>query len=243
LTARISVALAIAVMLAISSLAGCSSMGAEYETRVHVVRPGDTLYTIAWRHGVDYRLLAQWNGIRDPDFIVAGQRLRLSAPAPSGARSSSSTSRSTTTGSTTRSPSSSRAPPVPAPPVLPPPQWQWPTQGPLVYRYGNRAEIASGIGIGGREGQVVSAAAAGRVVYAGSGLAGYGQLVIIKHNDTYLSAYGHNGRLLVVQGQEVRRGDKIAEMGLGPKRQPRLHFEIRRNGAPVDPLPYIGSGA
>jgi lipoprotein NlpD len=125
--------------------------------------------------------------------------------------------------------------------VLPPPQWQWPTLGPLVYRYGNKAEIASGIGIGGRQGQTVSAAAAGRVVYAGSGLAGYGQLVIIKHNDTYLSAYGHNGRLLVVQGQDVRRGDKIAEMGLSPKRQPRLHFEIRQNGRPVDPLPYIGS--
>jgi lipoprotein NlpD len=217
-------------------------MGGEYEPRqaqVHVVRAGETLYTIAWRHGVDYRLLAQWNNLRDPDFIVAGQRLRLTPPAPSaaearGARPASSTA----TASTSRSRSS---PPVPAPPVLPPPQWQWPTQGPLVYRYGNKAEIASGVGIGGRQGQTVSAAATGRVVYAGSGLTGYGQLVIIKHNDTYLSAYGHNGRLLVNQGQEVRRGDKIAEMGLDPKRRPRLHFEIRRNGAPVDPLPYIGS--
>jgi lipoprotein NlpD len=203
-----------------------------------VVQAGETLYTIAWRHGVDYRLLARWNNIRDPDFIVAGQRLRLTPPASSAAGAGGSRATSSTPASTSRS---RPAPPVPPPPVLPPPQWQWPTQGPLVYRYGNKAEIASGIGIGGRQGQTVSAAAAGRVVYAGSGLAGYGQLVIIKHNDTYLSAYGHNGRLLVVQGQEVRRGDKIAEMGLGPKRPPRLHFEIRRNGAPVDPLPYIGS--
>jgi lipoprotein NlpD len=218
-------------------------MGGEYdEPRVHVVQPGETLYTIAWRHDVDYRLLARWNNLRDPDFIVTGQRLRLTPPVPSAAeaRGSRSTS-STTTASTPASRSARAAPPVPAPPVLPPPQWQWPTQGPLVYRYGNKAEIASGIGIGGRQGQTVSAAATGRIVYAGSGLAGYGQLVIIKHNDTYLSAYGHNGRLLVMQGQEVRRGDKIAEMGLGPKRQPRLHFEIRRNGTPVDPLPYIGS--
>jgi lipoprotein NlpD len=215
-------------------------MGGEYtEPRVHVVRSGETLHAIAWRYGVDYRLLAQWNNLRDPDFIVAGQRLRLTPPASSGAPAGS--SRSTSSTPTAPTSASRSAPPVPAPPVLPSPQWQWPTLGPLLYRYGNRAEIASGIGIGGRQGQTVSAAAAGRVVYAGSGLAGYGQLVIIKHNDTYLSAYGHNGRLLVVQGQDVRRGDKIAEMGLGPKRQPRLHFEIRRNGAPVDPLPFIGS--
>ncbi|HEY7672315.1 MAG TPA: peptidoglycan DD-metalloendopeptidase family protein [Gammaproteobacteria bacterium] len=240
MTARALPALCVAVILGAAGLTACSSMGGESAPRAqaHVVQAGETLYTIAWRHGVDYRLLARWNNIRDPDFIVAGQRLRLTPPASSAAGAGGSRATSSTPASTSRS---RPAPPVPPPPVLPPPQWQWPTQGPLVYRYGNKAEIASGIGIGGRQGQTVSAAAAGRVVYAGSGLAGYGQLVIIKHNDTYLSAYGHNGRLLVVQGQEVRRGDKIAEMGLGPKRQPRLHFEIRRNGAPVDPLPYIGS--
>jgi lipoprotein NlpD len=130
---------------------------------------------------------------------------------------------------------------LPDPPVLPPPQWAWPTRGPVVTTFGSSAGIASGIGIGGRSGQAIHAAAAGRVVYAGSGLIGYGQLVIIKHNDTYLTAYGHNNRLLVAQGQEVRRGEQIAEMGLGPQRQPRLHFEIRRNGRPIDPLPLLGS--
>jgi lipoprotein NlpD len=124
---------------------------------------------------------------------------------------------------------------------LPPPQWQWPTRGPIVATYGDRGAIASGIGIGGTLGQPIQAAASGRVVYTGSGLIGYGQLVIIKHNDTYLSAYGHNGRVLVVQGQEVRRGDQIAEMGIGPGRAPRLHFEIRRNGTPVDPTLLLGS--
>lgn len=241
MTVRASVALSVAVMLAAAGLAACSSMGGEYAPSVHVVQPGETLYTIAWRHGIDYRTLAQWNNLRDPDFIVAGQRLRLTAPAPRAAPASGATPARTPSSSSARPRTQAAAPAVPAPPVLPPPQWQWPTQGPLVYRYGNRAEIASGIGIGGRQGQTVSAAATGRVVYAGSGLPGYGQLVIIKHNDTYLSAYGHNGRLVVVQGQEVRRGEKIAEMGLGPKRAPRLHFEIRRNGAPVDPLPYLGS--
>jgi lipoprotein NlpD len=109
----------------------------------------------------------------------------------------------------------------------------------VVTRFGSRDGIATGVGIRGREGQPVRAAAAGRVVYAGSGLIGYGQLVIIKHSDTYLSAYGHNSRLLVGQGQDVVRGAAIAAMGFGPERQPRLHFEIRRNGVPVDPLLFV----
>jgi lipoprotein NlpD len=126
-----------------------------------------------------------------------------------------------------------------APPGDPIPAWQWPTRGPIVSPYGSEQALASGVGIGGQPGQTINAAAAGRVVYAGSGLIGYGQLVIIKHNETYLTAYGHNSRLLVTQGQEVERGQKIAEMGLGPGRQPQLHFEIRRNGVPIDPMPYL----
>jgi len=105
--------------------------------------------------------------------------------------------------------------------------------------FGSATGIATGVAIGGREGQPVRAAAAGRVVYAGSGLIGYGQLVILKHNDTYLSAYGHNSRLLVTQGQDVTAGATIALMGVGPERQPRLHFEIRRDGTPVDPLQFL----
>jgi lipoprotein NlpD len=116
-------------------------------------------------------------------------------------------------------------------------RWSWPTEGRVVSNFG--ADIASGVGIGGREGQPVRAAADGRIVYAGGGLIGYGQLVIIKHDETFLSAYGHNSELLVTQGQDVKRGDTIALMGQGPNRQPRLHFEIRRNGTPVDPLLFI----
>jgi lipoprotein NlpD len=125
-----------------------------------------------------------------------------------------------------------------APPVAAvPPRWSWPTDGRVVSKFGS--DIASGVGIGGREGQPIRAAADGRVVYAGGGLIGYGQLVIIKHDEMFLSAYGHNAELLVTQGQEVQRGATIALMGQGPNRQPRLHFEIRRNGVPVDPLLFV----
>jgi lipoprotein NlpD len=220
------------LILLFLSLGACTSTLGNYEARTHVVQPGETLYTIAWRYGVDYRSLAAWNNLRNPDLIFVGQRLALS----SAARSASSQSRPR---ASTPTPSSRAS--LPESPILPAPQWQWPTRGSVVTAYGSNAGIASGIGIGGRAGQDVGAAAAGRVVYAGSGLIGYGLLVIVKHNDTYLTAYGYNGRLLVTQGQEVRRGQKIAEMGLGPQRQPRLHFEIRRNGTPVDPLPLLGS--
>jgi len=208
--------------LAVVLLAACTSTLIDYETRTHVVRPGETLYTIAWNYGLDHRALAAWNNLDDPDVIFAGQRLRLRAaetPQRPGTPAAS-----------------QRAAP---PPLMPAPSWQWPTRGPIVSGYGAAGAIGSGIGIGGRSGQSVRAAAAGRVVYAGSGLIGYGQLVIIKHNETYLTAYGHNSRVLVAQGQELRQGDTIAEMGLGPGQTPRLHFEIRRNGVPVNPLQYL----
>jgi len=209
-------------------LAGCSRTLVNYESSSYVVRPGDTLYSIAWRHGVDAERLARWNGLRDPNLIQPGQRLlvRPRAVGASAPRTQTATAPRSATAAVTRPPDS-------------PPAWQWPTRGPVVSTYGSTGELLSGIGIAGTEGQSVVAAAAGRVVYAGSGLIGYGQLIIIKHNDTYLSAYGHNRRLLVTQGQDVSRGEPIAEMGLGPGRMPRLHFEIRRNGSPIDPLGFL----
>jgi lipoprotein NlpD len=227
-----------------------------YERGTYVVRAGDTLFSIAWQHGVDQRDLARWNGIKNPDLIQVGQRLRLSPPtatttqAKSGQPAPAPTSRGSAAGSTdggtsqaSGSPASKSAaakPPAEPPlPNLPPPQWAWPVDGQVVTRFGSHEGIATGVGIGGHAGDPVRAAAAGRVVYAGSGLVGYGQLVIIKHNETYLTAYGYNSELLVMQGQDVARGQKIASMGLGPERQPRLHFEIRRNGVPVDPLQFF----
>ena len=236
-----------------AALAGCANVARETppppaakasaNERVHVVRAGETLYKIAWQHGVDQRDLVRWNGLRDPDVIRVGQRLRLTPPPNTRASSSAPAPAS---GSTNRPPQAAApraapraAPAPPAVPVLPPPAWAWPADGAVVTRFGTGEGIATGVGIGGRVGQPVRAAAAGRIVYAGSGLVGYGQLVIIKHNETYLTAYGYNSELLVTQGQEVARGQTIASMGLGPERQPRLHFEIRRNGVPVDPLQYF----
>ena len=214
--------------------AGCSSLapteGPTHGPRasVHVVRPGETLYQIAWQHGLDQRDLARWNGIRNPDALSVGQRLVLAPP-----RTAANPQRAT--GAT-----STRSSPLPrAPPPQPMPSWLWPTDGAVVMGFGSTTGIATGIAIGGHAGQPVRAAAAGHVVYAGSGLIGYGQLVILKHNDTYLSAYGHNSRLLVTQGQDVVAGATIALMGVGPERQPRLHFEIRRDGTPVDPLLFL----
>jgi lipoprotein NlpD len=227
-------------------LAGCASSLTNDEARVHVVQPGETLYGIAWRYRLDHQQLARWNSLDDPNFIRVGQRIRLApagATAPARGASNAGTARSgSSSGSSSRTPASAPARTTPPPaPVLPAPAWQWPTQGPVVTTFGSKAGIATGISINGRAGQAIQAAASGRVVYAGSGLMGYGQLVIIQHNETYLTAYGHNRRLLVDQGQSVVRGQQIAEMGLGPAREPRLHFEIRRNGTPVDPLQYLSA--
>jgi lipoprotein NlpD len=229
-----------------------------YGQREYVVRAGDTLFSIAWQHGVDQRDLARWNGIKNPDLIRVGQRLRLSppvgtAPPATGSKTAAAPTRgaaaagsahgasggNSASGTATSNPSPAKPAPEPPLPNLPPPQWAWPADGAVVTRFGSHEGIATGIGIGGHAGDAVRAAAAGRVVYAGSGLVGYGQLVIIKHNETYLTAYGYNSELLVMQGQDVARGQKIASMGLGPERQPRLHFEIRRNGVPVDPLTFF----
>ena len=222
-----------------------------YERGTYVVRAGDTLFSIAWQHGVDQRDLARWNGIKNPDLIFVGQRLRLSPPDATAASQSSAQKTSRAPPATSgAAPAAGGGPvgakpgpakPAPEPPLpnLPPPQWAWPVDGQVVTRFGSHEGIATGVGIGGHSGDPVRAAAAGRVVYAGSGLVGYGQLVIIKHNETYLTAYGYNSELLVMQGQDVARGQKIASMGLGPERQPRLHFEIRRNGVPVDPLTFF----
>ena len=217
--------LARAIGVAVLVVSGCTSSLVNYEAITHVVQPGETLYTIAWRYGIDYQDLAQFNGLSNPDLIYVGQRLSLR---PSGA------SRSTQASSGT---APSR--PLPPPPTLAPPAWQWPADGELLRSYGADTGLSNGIGIGGTVGQAIHAAASGRVVYAGSGLIGYGQLLIIKHNDTYLSAYGYNNRLRVEQGESVDRGQMIAEMGVGPERQPQLHFEIRRNGSAVDPLQHL----
>jgi lipoprotein NlpD len=216
------------------ALDGCASRGSRASgevqrapaSGVHVVRPGETLYGIATRYGLDYHDLARWNRLDDAARIYPGQHLVLFAPTnPSGAD---------VTGK----------PAPPDPDLTPPPSaWQWPTNGTVAVGYGQSMRTASGIQVGGELGQSVRAAADGEVVYAGSGLAGYGQLLIVRHNAAWLSAYGYCQQLLVVEGQRVVAGQEIARMGEGPGRQAALHFEIRRNGAPVDPLRFLPARA
>lgn len=204
----------------------------------HRVRRGDTLYGLAWQYDLDYRQVAAWNGIRRPYTIYPGQRLRLSPPP----------ARAVNPPPVTATPPPERRPqvaPTPSPPV---PRsvpgaaaglhWQWPAEGPVVRRFSPKSG-SKGIDIAGRFGQEIAAAAGGRVVYSGSGLRGYGKLIIIKHNDSHLSAYAHNDRLLVKEGDTVRGGQRIASMGRAGDRQARLHFQVRRSGEPVDPLRYL----
>jgi lipoprotein NlpD len=200
----------------------------------HVVRGGETLYAIAWRYGKDPGQLAQWNGIEDPSRIYPGQVIRLTPP-PGRASSKAAPGKSAST-APAQSGISRELPPIPTQPA---PKWIWPVAGQVVVEFGDRPGTGTGLLIGGRLGEPVQAAAPGRVVYAGDGLIGYGKLIILKHNDTYLSAYGHNASLLVREGETIEKGQRIATMGEGPGREPRLHFEIRQNGKPVDPRQFL----
>lgn len=190
------------------------------------VRRGDTLYSIAWQHGLSVDQLAGMNAIRKPYTIYKGQRLRVrpgSTPPP--VRSAPAT----------RTAAAKPAPKLPA--VVK--HWVWPTQGRVSNGYRPSGTGKKGIDISGKKGQPVKAAAAGKVVYSGSGLVGYGRIIIIKHNETLLSAYGHNSKLLVSEGEYVKAGQVIANMGSSGTDRTRLYFEIRKNGKPVNPLRYL----
>jgi lipoprotein NlpD len=211
-------------------LAACSSQSSwNYAANeYHVVRSGETLSSIGNRYGIGHRDLARWNSLGDGSLIYPGQKLQLT---PSSTASAASQQNSAT--------AAARKNPAPARAAAPPPGWDWPTNGRVIAGFGGQRGSATGLLIGGKAGQPVRAAAGGRVVYSGGGLIGYGQLIIVKHNDTYLSAYGHNESLLVKEGEQIKKGQRIATMGEGPGLEPRLHFEIRRNGKPVDPRQYL----
>ncbi len=220
--------------LACSAIAGCggSALNWEGDARpapvpakgTYTVRGGDTLYSIAFRYGLDHRVLARWNGLNDASLIYPGQRLRLTPPPRAAA-------------------TPKRQPPPPPRPASTVTSWRWPTEGRVVARFDLAAQVPrTGILIGGRRGQPVIATAPGEVVYSGSGLKGYGKLVIVQHDARYLSAYGHNAALLVAEGDRVKAGQRIATMGETAAQRPRLHFEIRRDGQPVDPMPLLGGG-
>lgn len=293
--------------------------------QIYVVQRGDTLYGIALKHNIDYRELAQWNGIVDPNALRIGQAVDLAVPSRQPQLSSHqeqqtatseqisaaqptlfSVSQPALTSGTPEIKQLSSAPQsdlggsagalvtepkgvklpysetavaqlsgaenIPPPNVSSPPKvetvavaptsqkireneniprsgvsqkseirssgikWSWPTNGQVLSRY---TEKSKGVSISGRPGQPVVASADGTVVYSGSGLRGYGNLIIVKHNDTYLSAYGHNSKILVREGETVKKGQKIAEMGNTDSDTVKLHFEIRERGKPVDPLQFL----
>jgi lipoprotein NlpD len=237
------------------------------------VRRGDTLYSIAWQNGLNFRQLAEMNAIRSPYTIYVGQSLRIAQadgvpptplqvptpgpvapPRPIAAVSSASAAipapgqklQSGPSKTTTQIPAAKQATaPEPEPePALPAvvSRWVWPAKGPLLRGYTPEANGKKGIDIGGKAGQPIVSAADGKVVYSGSGLVGYGRLIIIKHNDSLLSAYGHNSELLVAEGDYVKAGQVIAKMGSSGTSSTRLYFEIRQDGKPVNPLRYLPHG-
>jgi len=209
-----------------------------------IVKRGDTLYRIAINNGISPLDLAMWNDVRPPYVIHPGQRLRLY---PGGAhRASASTTPSRVPPRTPSRPVShppANVPARPTPPIAAPATsnigWRWPADGELVGRYVNGEPTKQGIDIAGNGGAPVRAAGDGVVVYSGAGLVGYGELIIVKHNEEWLSAYGHNRSRMVNEGQLVKAGQQIAEMGRTGAARDMLHFEIRYNGKPVDPLQYL----
>lgn len=200
-------------------IAACSSTPPQ-APRSYTVKSGDTLYSIATRYGLDYRELARVNGIGNDYRIDVGQVLRLSATTPAAVSGAI----------TKRTPDKA----LPANTI----RWRWPTSA-ASYSVTLRPNGGRGLSIVGTLGQEVRAAAAGKIVYTGSGLLGYGQLVIIKHDETYLSAYGHTQTVLVREGQQVNVDQPIATMGTGPAGTPLLYFEIRANGQPLDALSLL----
>ena len=191
----------------------------------YTVKAGDDVYAIAFRYGLDYHDVASWNHLGSDYRIHPGDKLLLRAPAG--------TLHKAAPGTTT-----ARAAAVVAPPSGPL-QWAWPVDGQVVRMFHAGSSLAKGVDITAQQGTEIRAASSGRVVYAGTGIVGYGKLIIIKNSDAFLSAYADNDQILVKEGDNVRIGDRIATMGLGRDNRPVLHFEIRYDGNPVDPLSYL----
>ena len=223
------------------------------------VKPGDTMIRIGLDNGQNWRDIVRWNNLENPNLIEVGQVLRVAPPVsdtqvvtrpilPGAAVPATATPPL----AAASKPASAPVAPVATAPVAPPPPpvaaspaltgdedvgWIWPAQGALLGGFDDAKN--KGLDIGGRAGDAVIAAADGRVVYSGAGLRGYGNLIILKHNNTFLTAYAHNQTLLVKEDQAVKKGQKIAEMGNSDADRVKLHFEIRRQGKPVDPAKYL----
>ena len=235
-------------VVASKASANSSSLDAANKSEFYTVKQGDTLIKIGLDHGHNWRDIMRWNAIDNPNLIEVGQVLRVSPPvsdvnkddvvvkpvAPQSAITGTVTGiKPATTPAIATTPAAVGSIEL-ADDFLP---FSWPAQGNLLAGFDEAKN--KGIDIAGKSGETVLAAADGRVVYAGSGLRGYGNLVILKHNNTYLTAYAHNQSILVKEDQTIKRGQKIAEMGNSDSEQVKLHFEIRKSGKPVDPTKLL----
>jgi lipoprotein NlpD len=234
----------------------------------HTVKRGDSLIRIALENGQNWRDLVKWNKLENPNVLEVGQVLRVvppgvdptvtatrpvtapgkveTRPIDKGAPAASAPAAVASAGGTAAGAAPAASVPAASPSAPPPPaaregdedvDWLWPASGPVIVAFDEKR--SKGVALAGKAGDPVLAAADGRVVYAGSGIRGYGNLLIVKHNNTYLTAYAHNQTLLVKEDQVVRRGQKIAEMGATDAERVQLHFEIRREGKPVDPTKLL----
>ena len=230
----------------------------------HRVERGDSLYSIGWQYDQDYRQVATWNNLKPPYVLSPGQWLRVAPPTdvaqvppeaaagsrkrpppPQGAHSAAVSAPTLDKSKVSAAPVITGAVPAPPPTATKPSPgiasqaWRWPTRGELIRTFTADEPGKKGVDIRGRLGQPIWSAAAGRVVYGGNGLAAYGNLLIIKHDDNYLTAYAHNHKLRVQEGDSVIAGQHIADMGKSGTEQVMLHFEIRYQGKRVDPLRYL----
>ncbi len=217
----------------------------------YTVKPGETLIRIGLETGQNWKDIAAWNNLAQPNQIEVGQVLRVTPPAAAVAATESNgvvtrpISSSSIASSQVQPGQASSAAAKPSAAAAAEPaaaaesglSWIWPVPGPVLAGFDELKN--KGLDLGGAAGEPVLAAAEGRVVYVGAGLRGYGNLIILKHNNTYLTAYAHNKTLLVKEDQAVRKGQKIAEMGNSDADRVKLHFEVRRQGKPVDPLKYL----
>jgi lipoprotein NlpD len=233
------------------ALVGCMDTGNVVDSHLfdqhgnYIVQPGDSIYSIAWRYGLDYQDIATLNHLSAPYTLHIGEQLILvqsqkTAPAGLGnppviishlpGHHSASTVSNPTRKATTATPATTTTVST----------WVWPTQGKVVHAFSaNTGGLNKGIDIAGKQGQPIKSAASGEVVYSGNGIPGYGNLIIIKHNADYLTAYAYNQQNLVHEGQHVNAGQIIARMGHVNSQPPALHFEMRYDGQPVDPLRYL----
>ena len=247
-----------------------SDGGSPVPSGFYRVKRGDTLISIALEQGVDWRDLASWNDISNPNVIEVGRLLRIlqarsaDAPAPSVAAVPTAPGAAQTApvagvgavqarpieagsaagGAPAPAPTVAAAPPTELASAAPPPaaaglQWAWPAHGQVISGFSEGG--SKGVAIAGAQGEAIFAAESGRVIYSGNGLRGYGNLVIVKHDQEFTTAYAHNRAILVKEGQMVRRGQKIAELGMSDADRPMLHFEVRKGGKPVDPLSFLPS--